>query len=281
LTIVEDCGIVYDMPTPGFSWRFSAAIARLPGRSIARGIRAVDRGAPDFERFRLEHRDYIDALERAGLQVTVLPALEDYPDSVFIEDAALCLPEGIFMLRPGAPARTGESAALATALAELGHEVIAGPADGFIEGGDILATETAILVGLSARTDRAGFAWLESVLRHWGYPVLAVRTPEQVLHFKSDCCVLDGHTVLATWRLAAAECFTPFRVLTVPRGEEAAANSIRVNDTVLVPAGFPATAELLAREGYRVDTVAVSQASLLDGGLSCMSLRLPAACTAR
>ena len=38
--------------------------------SVARGIRAVDRGAPDFERFRLEHHDYVRALERAGLQVT-------------------------------------------------------------------------------------------------------------------------------------------------------------------------------------------------------------------
>ncbi|RPH96971.1 MAG: dimethylarginine dimethylaminohydrolase [Lysobacterales bacterium] len=269
------------MPTPGYSWRFSAAIARLPGHGVARGIRAVDRGAPDFERFRLEHHDYVRALERAGLQVTVLPALEAYPDSVFIEDAALCLPEGIVMLRPGAPTRTGEAAALATALAERGHAVIAGPTEGFIDGGDILATETAILVGLSERTDGAACAWLQSVLRRWAYPVLAVRTPDQVLHFKSDCCVLDGDTVLATWRLAGAECFAPFRVLTVPSGEEAAANSIRINDTVLVPAGFPATAELLAREGYRVDTVAVSQASLLDGGLSCMSLRLPAACAAR
>jgi dimethylargininase len=248
----------------------------LPGRSVARGIRAVDRGAPDFERFRLEHDDYVRALERAGLQVTVLPALEAYPDSVFIEDAALCLPEGIVMLRPGAPARTGEAAALATRLAELGHEVIACAADGFIDGGDILTTETAILVGLSKRTDGPGFAWLQSVLRRWAYPVREVRTPDGVLHFKSDCCVLDSDTVLATWRLSAAECFASFRVLTVPRGEEAAANSIRINDTVLVPAGFPETADLLAREGFAVETVAVSQASLLDGGLSCMSLRLPA-----
>ena len=260
----------------GLSYRFSHAFAREPGRSVARGIRAADRGAPDFERFRLEHRDYVLALERAGVQVTVLSALEAWPDSVFIEDAALCLPEGIVMLRPGAPSRTGEAAELSTTLAALGHQVIACKSDGFIDGGDILVTESGILVGLSERTDRRGFEWLKSVLGGWGYPVQAVRTPEGVLHFKSDCCVLDGRTVLATHRLCEAECFSPFRVLTVPRGEEAAANSVRVNDTVLVPAGFPATAELVAREGYAVQTLAVSQASLLDGGLSCMSLRLSA-----
>lgn len=263
------------MPNPGFAYRFSEGIARAPGRNVARGIRALDRGTPDFERFQLEHHAYVAALERAGVKVTVLSALEDFPDSVFIEDAALCLPEGIVMLRPGAPSRTGEAAVLAATLAELGHEVIACESGGFIDGGDILATGSAILVGLSERTDRRGFDWLKSVLDRWDYAVQAVRTPAGVLHFKSDCCALDDDTVLATYRLSAAECFSSFRVLMVPRGEEAAANTLRINDTVLVPAGFPATADLLRREGYTVETVAVSQAGLLDGGLSCMSLRLP------
>lgn len=258
----------------GLSYRFSHAIVREPGRSVTRGIRAIDRGAPDFERFRLEHSDYARALERAGTQVTVLNALEAYPDSVFIEDAALCLPEGVVMLRPGAPSRTGEAAALSNTLAELGHAVIACDSDGFVDGGDILVTDSVILVGLSERTDRRGFEWLKSVLEGWGYPARAVSTPAGVLHLKSDCSVLDSGTVLATCRLSGAECFAPFRVLTVPHGEEAAANSVRINDTVLVPEGFPATAALIAGEGYAVQTVAVSQASLLDGGLSCMSLRL-------
>jgi dimethylargininase len=265
------------MPLRGFSHRFSAAIVRKPGRSVARGIRAIERGPPDVARFQQEHRDYVRALQRAGLRVTVLDALEEYPDSVFVEDAALCLPEGVVLLRPGAPARTGEAAALGAELRALGHAVTACDADGFIDGGDILATESAILVGLSGRTDRRGFEWLAAVLADWGYPVRAVRTPPGVLHFKSDCCVLGSDTVLATYRLSDAECFAPFRVLTVPRGEEAAANALRVNDAVLVPAGFPATADLLARAGYAVESVAVRQASLLDGGLSCMSLRIPTA----
>ena len=88
---------------------------------------------------------------------------------------------------------------------------------------------------------------------------------------------LDSETVLATRRLAAVDCFSSMRVVTVPTGEEAAANSLRVNDRVLVPAGFPATADRIAAAGYVVEVVPVSQANLLDGGLSCMSLRLPVA----
>lgn len=261
------------MPVAGRSYRFSHALVRPPGRSVARGLRAVNHGTPDWNRFRAEHRAYVGALERAGLEVIVLGALEEFPDSVFIEDDALCLPEGFVLLRPGAPSRTGEARALGHDLTGLGFEVTPCESGGHIDGGDVLVTDSMVLVGLSQRTDRAGFQWLKAVLERWGYAVHAVRTPAAVLHFKSDCCVLDSGTVLASRRLADAACFEPFRVLTVPSGEEAAANSVRINATVLVPRGFPATTDLLLREGYVVETVPVSQANLLDGGLSCMSLR--------
>jgi dimethylargininase len=261
------------VPSEGISYQFTEAVARQPGQSVVRGLRATDRGTPDIEQFQAEHKAYINTLERAGLKVTVLGASEAYPDSVFVEDAALCLPEGTVILRPGTPSRTGEGDLIATDLAGLGHKIHHNDSEGFIDGGDILVTDSAILVGLSKRTNQAGFDWLKSVLEAWGYTALAVHTPDNVLHFKSDCCVLDSNTILATSRLSGAKCFANFRVLTVPEGEEAAANSIRVNDTVLVPAGFPATAELLARENYAMEVVSVSQAALLDGGLSCMSLR--------
>ena len=258
----------------GISYRFTHAIVRRPGRSVIDGLRAVDRGQPDIDLFLAEHQGYVRALERAGLQVEILPPLETCPDSVFIEDAALCLPQASVILRPGAPSRAGEAEATATALSGLGHEIHHLRPGGLIDGGDILVTDAVILVGLSARTNRAGFNALKDLLGGWAYSVKAVHTPENVLHFKSDCCVLDSETILATSRLAGAECFASFRVLTVPPGEEAAANSIRVNDTVLVPAGFPATAELIAHAGYKAEVVTASQAALLDGGLSCMSLRL-------
>ncbi len=258
----------------GISYRFTHAIARRPGGSVVNGLRAVDRGHPDIDLFLAEHQGYVRALERAGLKVEILPPLEAYPDSVFVEDTALCLPQGAIILRPGAPSRAGEAEATAAALCGLGYEIHRMSPGGLVDGGDILVTDAVILVGLSARTNRAGFDALKNRLAGWAYPVQPVQTPDEVLHFKSDCCVLDSETILATARLSRAECFAPFRVLTVPQGEEAAANSIRVNETVLVPAGFPATAELIAHAGYKVEVVPASQAALLDGGLSCMSLRL-------
>jgi len=91
------------MPSEGLSYQFTQAVARQPGQSVVKGLRATDRGTPDIEQFQTEHKAYISALEQAGLKVTVLGAEEAFPDSVFIEDAALCLPQGTVILRPGAP----------------------------------------------------------------------------------------------------------------------------------------------------------------------------------
>ena len=56
-------------------------------------------------------------------------------------------------------------------------------------------------------------------------------------------------------------------------GEEAAANSIRFNDLVLVPAGFPGTTESLEKAGYNLREIPNTEAAKLDGGMSCLSLR--------
>ena len=79
--------------------------------------------------------------------------------------------------------------------------------------------------------------------------------------------------MFCTKALAASGCFSGYRVIECREGEEAAANLIRVNGVVLVSAGYPGTADLLASEGYQVRTVSTVQAARLDGGLSCMSLR--------
>ncbi|MEE4292930.1 MAG: dimethylargininase [Xanthomonadales bacterium] len=261
------------MNSEGLSFRFCSAIARRPGRSVVNGLREDDRGAPDYERYLAEHEAYLAELEEAGLTVHLLPALEAFPDSVFVEDTALCLPAGVVILNPGAPSRRGEAGMMASDCRSLGlpvHE-IGGP--GTIDGGDILLTDREILVGLSRRTSHDGFMALRDRVEPWGYRVRAVQTPGSVLHFKTDCCVLGPNTVYATPRLSTAPCFDGYDVIETPPGEEAAANCIRVNDRVLVPAGYPATERKLSAAGYDVRVVPASQAALLDGGLSCQSLR--------
>ncbi len=255
------------------SYTFTHAISRLPGRSITGGLRAVDVGAPDLDTFLAHHADYVAALRSTGAEVTVLDALEAYPDAVFVEDTALCLPEGAIVMRPGAPTRLGEAAEMRPVLETFYDDVRQIEAPATIEGGDILVTEKEILVGTSARTNAAGIDELARLTADWGYKVRTVNTPEGVLHFKTDCSLLDEETMLATRRLAASGCFDGYRVIHVADGEEAAANTIRFNGLVLMPAGFPATRDALLAAGYDVREIGNSEAAKLDGGMSCLSLR--------
>ena len=256
------------------SFTFSHAITRKPSASIIAGLRAVDTGTPDLGLMQTHHADYIAALRSTGATVVELDAAEAFPDSVFVEDTALCLPEGAVVMRPGAPTRLGEAALMEPSLRALyGHVVKIEGADSYIEGGDILVTETEVLVGRSARTNGAGVAELARLIAPWGHSVREVFTPPGVLHFKTDCSLLDAETILSTKRLDASGCFAGYRVIHVAEGEEACANTIRFNDLVIMPAGFPRTRDTLVQAGYKVQEIGNSECAKLDGGMSCLSLR--------
>jgi dimethylargininase len=255
------------------SYRFTRAISREPAASAVHGLRAVDRGAPDIGRMRAAHANYVVTLREAGLDVTVLPALEAYPDSVFVEDTALCLPQGAILLRPGAASRAGEVVAMAPALRAAFPTVHALQGPGHVDGGDILVTPTEILIGRSARTDAPGIAELCHLVADWGYTLREVATPAGVLHFKTDCSLLDDSTVLSTPLLASSGCFDGYRVILTGEGESAAANAIRVNEVVIMAAGFPHTTTRLRDAGFTVREIDNREFAKLDGGMSCLSLR--------
>ena len=156
------------------SYEFTRAITRLPAHSIVNGLRAEDVGNPDHEQMLKDHAHYVATLKEAGASVTELPAVEAYPDSVFVEDVALCLPEVAILMRPGAPSRLGEVSEMAPALRDVYEQVLEIEGPGFIEGGDILTTSGEILVGRSARTDQAGVAALAEIVGQFGYQLREV-----------------------------------------------------------------------------------------------------------
>ncbi len=255
------------------TFEFTHAITRKPSVSIVDGLRAADTGTPDLTQMLKDHTHYVRTLRETGAEVVELPALEAYPDAVFVEDTALCLPEAAIMMRPGAPTRAGEVQSMAPALRALYDVVLEINGPGFIEGGDILVTAKEILVGRSERTDAAGVAELTKLVAPWGYNVREVFTPEGVLHFKTDCSLLDGETILATKRLDASGCFEGYNVIHTADGEEAAANAIRYNQFVLMATGFPKTAKRLRDAGFELREINNTECAKLDGGMSCLSLR--------
>ena len=259
-------------PAASHATCFATAITRRPAASAVDGLRAQDMGAVDIQVMGRQHSEYQEALRQAGAKVIALPALPDFPDAQFVEDTALCLPGLAVMMRPGAETRRGEVAPMREALSTI-FDCIEDITAGFVEAGDILTTPSEVLVGLSARTDQAGADQLQSILSDHNYAMRVLQTPPDVLHFKTDCSLIDDNCILATERLASSGCFDGYQMLLVPAGEEPAANMIRYNDHIIMPADFPETEAMLKAEGFHVLTVGNSECSKIDGGMSCLSLR--------
>lgn len=251
---------------------FNSAIVRTPGKSVVNGLRATPGPSPDFDALLTEHQTYVAALQAAGLHVTVLGELEQHPDSVFVEDPALVFSQAALVLRPGASSRRAEAEELTPALAARFPSVLH-LSEGHADGGDILVTPDKVFIGLSARTNPSGATALSRLLDSIGLVSQVVKVPPGTLHLKTDCSWVDDETLLATKALADSGLIEGVRTLVVPDEERAAANALRVNETLFIRKGFPRTLELLLKQGLNVVTLPMDEVARLDAGLSCMSLR--------
>lgn len=255
---------------------FTHALLRAPATSVTQGLRDGDHAGPAYDDVAREHAAYAAALRELGLQVDILPALEAYPDSVFVEDPALVFGDGAILLRPGAPTRAGEVSVIAPELAARFERVLS-ITTGHVDGGDVLVTPAEVLIGLSARTDETGAKALIAALAQLGRKGRVVVTPPGVLHFKTGCGLIDEETVAVIAELDDQEMFGSLRRVVIPAEEAAAANLLRVRDTVLVGEAFPKTRELVESLGASTMALPVSEIGKIDAGLSCMSLRWKAA----
>jgi dimethylargininase len=251
---------------------FDHAILRAPAPSVVDGLRAQAGPSPTFAGVAAEHRAYAAALADAGVAVDLLPPLEAYPDSLFVEDPALVFAEGAILLRPGAASRAGEADHLRAALDRHFDDVAAIDA-GHADGGDVLVLPDIVLIGLSSRTDRAGAEALVRALAALGRAARVVVPPAGALHLKTAVALLDEETVLTTAAGADSGLFDGYRRHVVPTEEDAAANALRVNDRLFVGRQFPRTIAMLGDAGYDVVPLDTRQIGLIDAGLSCMSLR--------
>jgi dimethylargininase len=255
--------------------RFTRAIVRPPAATFAAGITTSGLGPPDLALALEQHEAYCRTLERLGLALVRLGPDAAFPDSTFVEDAAIVTARGAMLTRPGAPSRAGEVAALGAALGRWFPELEAITAPGTVDGGDVCEAGPHFFIRLSARTNGEGAAqlaaWLEQ--RGFGSSVIDIRRMPGLLHLKTGLAWLGGRRLLATDEVAGDEALGGWEVVRVPAGEEYAANCVRVNDVVLIAQGYPATAALLGALGYEIAGLEMSEYRKMDGGLSCLSVR--------
>jgi dimethylargininase len=253
---------------------FAEAIVRAVPETIDAGITSADLGKPDYEKAREQHDRYVGALEGCGLEVTVLGADDRYPDSVFIEDTAVVTDRCAIVANPGAERRRGEVRAVEETLSRLYENVERIASPGTLDGGDVLQVGDHFYVGLTQRTNREGAEQLAAILRRYGFGVSFVGL-RRFLHLKTGVAHLGGDDLLVAGELVDKEEFEGFDRILVPPEEEYCANCIRVNDRVIVAAGYDKTTEKIVERGYDVVELEMSEFRKLDGGLSCLSLRLP------
>jgi dimethylargininase len=147
---------------------------------------------------------------------------------------------------------------------------------GTVDGGDVCEAGGRFLIGLSSRTNEVGARLLASILATQGYEstLVDIRGVPGLLHLKSGLGALEDGRLVAVAALAGLDELRGYSIVRVDERESYAANCISVNGRVLIPSGFPLLAADLARMGYEVVTLEMSEFQKMDGGLSCLSLRL-------
>ena len=251
---------------------FTHAITRSPAKNFAEGLTSAGLGVADFAIMQAQHEAYVAALRDAGLEVQVLDAAPRYPDAYFVEDAAVVAPEVAVIARPGASSRRGEEALMEPVLAA--HRPLARiEPPGTLEGGDVLQIGKRFFIGVTARTNEAGARQLERILSEHGYQCTLIPVTH-TLHLKSDLNAVSAETVLVTSALAEHEVLAGYEKIVVRPDEAYAANVVRVNDRLLMPGGFPRLREQLGARVADVVELDMSESRKMDGGLTCLSLRL-------
>ena len=230
----------------------------------------LERRPIDVDLARAQHRAYEETLARLGCRVESLPALDDLPDSVFVEDAAIVLDEVAVITRPGAESRRPETDAIAPVLAGYRPLVFIEP-PGTIDGGDVLRLGRRLFVGRSDRSNELGIAQLRILLAPFGYAVTAIPV-EGCLHLKSAVTEAAPGKVLVNPAWVDPAAFSPAAVIEIDPAEPAAANGLLVGPRLIYPSSFPGTLRRLEAAFIDVVPVDVSELQKAEGAVTCCSL---------
>jgi dimethylargininase len=252
------------------------AVVRRPSSRLAEGIVThMERAPVDPELALRQWEAYVAALRDHGWEIVEAEPADDCPDGVFVEDAAVVLGGVAVLTRPGAPQRRAELDSVGRALAAAGASPARIVAPGTLDGGDVMAVGDTVYLGIGARTNAEGARQLADLLTPAGLEVVTVPI-ERVLHLKSAVTALPDRAVIG-WAEALADTSVFGDFVSAP--EPGGAHVVKLGgDALLMAAGAPRTAALLAARGYRPVEVEIGEFEKLEGCVTCLSIRLrPAA----
>ncbi|REJ76000.1 MAG: dimethylargininase [Acidobacteria bacterium] len=249
----------------------NTALVRLPPRSIEHcELTNVSREPIKYTKLVEQHACYRRVLQECNYTVITMPADESLPDSVFVEDTALVLPEAAVLFPLGIDSRQGETVLIRPEL-EKYREVFEIRSPAKIEGGDVLQIGKRLFVGLSTRTNEAGVSYLRELSEPLGYQISAVSVAN-ALHLKTAVTAVDNETVILNPEWVDRTAFESFEILTVGSNEPFAANALRLENKTVVHDGFKRTNEKLREAGADLIEIDISEFLKAEAGLTCLSL---------
>lgn len=251
---------------------FSKAIVRVPCKNIVKGITSASLGNPDYHLALTQHREYVNALKKCGLDITILEADNDYPDSTFVEDTALLTPHCAIITNPGAQTRKGEIIEMKEVISRFYSKTENIVEPGTVDAGDIMMVGSHFFIGLSKRTNIDGARQVISILNRYEMTGSIVSF-KKVLHLKSGVAYLENNNLVASGEFISKPEFQKYNILNIEEDESYAANCVWINGIVLIPKGYPKSKSTIEGAGYSTIELDVSEFRKLDGGLSCLSLR--------
>ncbi|MCJ2533411.1 MAG: arginine deiminase family protein, partial [Candidatus Thermoplasmatota archaeon] len=189
------------------------------------------------------------------------------PDACFVEDTAVIYGKKALICRSGVESRRGEETSICDVLGQyMSLKKAAPPAT--VEGGDVVHFEDRLLSGLSQRTNAEGIRQMSEWLE---VEVDTIEDPE-IMHLKSYITYLARDTVIATRAFADDPSLAGMNVIVVPSGDEYAADTLTIDDTVLMPARRERAHELVREAGFKVIALDMSEIEKCDGAMTCLSL---------
>jgi dimethylargininase len=274
------------------------AITRAVSPALAKcELSYIDRQPINAVRAAAQHDAYERRLAAHGCKVIRIAEAPDMPDGVFVEDAAVVLDDLAIITRPGAISRRAETASVSAALERFRPlRTIEAPAT--LDGGDVLAIDGKLYIGMSQRTNMAAIRQINAVpspaaSRHplpreraaansepsplgEGGPKGRVRgVPvrfQNCLHLKSAVTLIGERTLLMNPQWVDAGQFGDFEVIPVDDKEPFGANALRLDDILLYSASYPRTRRLLESRGFHVETLDLFELEKAEAGVTCCSL---------
>lgn len=246
---------------------------------------------PDWERARAQFDGLLASLRVAGATVETLDPVEGLPDLVFTANAGIVDGNRFVPSRFRHPERQGETPIDETWFASRGFEIVELAGDDPFEGaGD------ALPFGLDRTQDRSvvhpvlvsGYRTRSSVRAHGelskalGVPVRSVElTDERYYHLDLVFCPLDSRRALIApqgldrFGIRVLEELVPEPIwLEDDEAASFSANSVVVDDVVVMPACTPRLGHLLDGFGFEVAVTPVDEFLKAGGGCRCLTLAL-------